>query len=157
MSSTEIDGSDSTAPLLPPDYVPNAHEEFMNPIMQEYFRQKLLNWRKELVKESESTLHNLQETSQAQPDISDQVTTDIQRGFELRTRERFFKLIGKIDQALERIANGTYGKCIVTGENIAIQRLDARPIATMTLEAQEAHERKEKMHKKAIGPKDKLI
>ncbi len=150
MNMKDIEAEDANAPLLPPDYVPSDSEEFMNPLMLQYFRQKLLTWRKELLQESAQTIQDLQETSQAVPDVGDQASADIQRTFELRTRERFYKLIGKIDHALERISNGTYGKCLVTDDNISIARLIARPIATMTLEAQEAHERQEQFNKKKI-------
>ncbi len=153
MVKSNISNSDSTAPLLPPDYLPTSDEKFMNPIMLEYFKQKLIKWRKELVSELNDTIHNLQENNSPQPDPADQASADSQRAFELRTRERFYKLTGKIDQALERISNGTYGQCVVTGENIAVKRLDARPIATMTIEAQEAHERKEQHHKKPYSDK----
>ncbi len=153
MVKSNISNSDSTTPLLSPDYIPSSDEDFMNPIMLEYFKQKLIKWRKELVGELNETIHNLQENNSPEPDPADQASADSQRAFELRTRERFYKLTGKIDQALERIDNGTYGQCVVTGENIAVKRLDARPIATMTIEAQEAHERNEQNNKKPFANK----
>ncbi len=153
MVKGNISNSDSTTPLLAPDYLPSSDEDFMNPIMLEYFKQKLIKWRKELVTELNETIHNLQENNNPEPDPADQASADSQRAFELRTRERFYKLIGKIDQALERINNGTYGQCLVTGEDISVQRLEARPIATMTLEAQEAHERNEQNNKKPSADK----
>lgn len=152
---SNTNNGDCTTPFLSPDYVPTSDEAFMNPIMLEYFRQKLGKWRKELVEELNETIHNLQENNSPEPDPADQASVDSQRAFELRTRERFYKLIGKIDQALERMDNGTYGQCLVTGENISIQRLEVRPIATMSIEAQEAHERNERNNKKL--PLDKPI
>jgi DnaK suppressor protein len=134
-------------PLLSPDYKPTRKEEFMNPQQREYFRQKLLDWRAELLRESHETLQNMQVESIAAPDISDRATNESDRALELRTRDRQRKLIGKIDEALQRIEDGTYGYCEVSGEQISLQRLEARPIATLTIEAQERHERMERMHR----------
>ncbi|HYD70016.1 RNA polymerase-binding protein DksA [Azospirillum sp.] len=133
-----------SSPLMPPDYKPSEDEPFMNPAMREYFRQKLLRWRAELLAESSETLHSLQEGGIQEPDIADRASAETDRALELRTRDRERKLISKIDAALERIADGTYGYCEETGEPIAVRRLDARPIATLSLEAQERHERMER-------------
>lgn len=116
----------------------------MNPIMKEYFRQKLLRWRAELLQESNETLQSLQEGGLQEPDIADRASAETDRALELRTRDRERKLIAKIDAALERIEDGTYGYCEETGEPISIGRLEARPIATLSLEAQERHERLER-------------
>lgn len=133
-----------TATLLPPDYVPSDDEEFMNPLQQEYFRQKLLRWRSELLEDSTETLASLQQENLAQPDLADRASMETDRAIELRTRDRERKLISKIDEALERIASGTFGYCEETDEPISLKRLEARPIATFSLEAQEMHERSEK-------------
>lgn len=119
----------------------------MNPVMAEYFRQKLLRWRLELLQESSETLHSLQEGGLQEPDIADRASAETDRSLELRTRDRERKLIAKIDDALERIEDGSYGLCEETGEPISIRRLDARPIATLSLEAQERHERQERTHR----------
>lgn len=131
-------------PLLSPDYRPTEDEEFMNPRQREYFRQKLNSWRGELLRESNETLRNLQSESLAVPDMSDRATKETDRALELRTRDRQRKLISKIDEALRRIDEGTYGYCEETDEPISIRRLEARPIATLSLEAQERHERMER-------------
>ena len=132
---------------MPKKYKPKKNEKFMNARMKEYFRQKLLDWKNELLKESSQTLVNLQkEENTAKPDITDRATEEIQRSIELRTRDRERKLINKIDAALKRIKDGTYGYCDETGDPISIKRLEARPIATLSLEAQELHERKEKIN-----------
>ncbi len=133
-----------SSPLLPSDYTPSEDEPFMNPTMREYFRQKLLRWRAELLAESTETLHSLQEGGIQEPDIADRASAETDRALELRTRARERKLISKIDAALERIADGSYGYCEETGEPISVRRLDARPIATLSLEAQERHERMER-------------
>ena len=132
---------------LPPDYRPGDDEEFMNPIQAEYFRQKLLRWRIELLEESNETLHHLQEESLSEPDIADRASLETDRALELRTRDRERKLIAKIDEALKRIEDGTYGYCEETAEPIALRRLEARPIATLSIEAQERHERMERTHR----------
>lgn len=125
-------------------YKPTQKEKFMNAKMKEYFRQKLLNWKNELLKESNQTLNNLQSDNVAKPDITDRASEEIDRSFELRTRDRERKLINKIDAALQRIEDGSYGYCDETGEPIGLKRLEARPVATLSLEAQEMHEKAEK-------------
>lgn len=139
--------SSKSGVTLPPDYKPSSKEEFMNPIMIQYFEQKLKTWRSDLLNASSSTLIQLQEGNEVEPDIADRATTETNRSLELRTRDRARKLIAKIDSALERIANGSYGYCDETGEPISLNRLEARPIATLSLEAQERHERMEKTHR----------
>jgi DnaK suppressor protein len=134
-------------PLLPPDYRPTENEEFMNPLMREYFRQKLLSWRADLLKDSNETLQHLQEETVPEADVTDRASTETDRFTELRTRDRERKLIGKIDSALRRIDDGSYGYCEETGDPIGIKRLDARPIATLSIEAQERHERMERMQR----------
>lgn len=129
---------------LPPGYRPTDREQFMNPLQQEYFKQKLLKWKQELINESNQTLASLQEESLSQPDLADRATAETDRALELRTRDRFRKLIAKIDSAIRRIDENTYGFCEETGEPIALKRLEARPIATLSVEAQERHERMER-------------
>lgn len=131
---------------LPKGYKPSANEEFMNDMQKEYFRQRLLAWREELLKDSEETLNNLKDGGMTVPDISDRASAEADKALELRTRDRMRKVISKIDAALERIEDGTYGYCEETGEPIGLERLIARPIATMTIEAQERHERMEKTY-----------
>ncbi|MFN8721868.1 MAG: RNA polymerase-binding protein DksA [Rhodospirillales bacterium] len=133
--------------MLPPDYRPVEDDEFMNPVMTEYFRQKLLAWRLELLRESEETLTNLQDGGLQEPDIADRASAETDRALELRTRDRARKLIQKIDAALRRIEDGSYGYCEETGEPIGVRRLEARPVATLSLEAQERHERLERTHR----------
>ena len=125
-------------------YKPTQKEKFMNAKMKEYFKQKLLNWKNELLKESSQTLNNLQSDNEAKPDITDRASEEIDRSFELRTRDRERKLINKINSALQRIEDGSYGYCEETGEPIGLKRLEARPVATLSLEAQEMHEKAEK-------------
>ena len=129
---------------LPKNYKPTQKEKFMNSKMKEYFRQKLMNWKKDLLKESSQTLNNLQNENEAKPDITDRASEEIDRSFELRTRDRERKLINKIDAALQRIEDGSYGYCDETGDPISIKRLEARPVATLSLEAQEMHEKAER-------------
>ena len=129
---------------LPKNYKPTQKEKFMNAKMKEYFRQKLVNWKNDLLKESSQTLNNLQNENEAKPDITDRASEEIDRSFELRTRDRERKLINKIDAALQRIEDGSYGYCDETGDPISIKRLEARPVATLSLEAQEMHEKAEK-------------
>jgi DnaK suppressor protein len=129
------------------DYRPTEDEPFMNPRQRDYFRQKLESWKEEILKESRETLENLQEESQNHPDMADRASSESDRALELRTRDRQRKLISKIDAALKRIEDGTYGYCEETGDPIGIARLDARPIATLSLEAQEMHERREKVYR----------
>ena len=132
---------------LPTGYRPSESEPFMNERQKEYFRRKLLAWKEEILRESRSTLSNLQEDIGALPDLADRASTETDRALELRARDRQRKLVSKIESALRRIDEGEYGYCEVTGEPISLKRLDARPIATMTLEAQERHERREKVHR----------
>jgi DnaK suppressor protein len=131
-------------PTLPPDYRPNEREPFMNEMQREYFRRKLLRWRDELLRDSSQTLAHLQEESLQEPDIADRASLETDRSLELRTRDRERKLIAKIDEALRRIEEGTYGYCEETAEPISLKRLEARPIATLSIEAQERHERLER-------------
>ena len=127
------------------NYRPTIKEKFMNSKMKEYFRLKLVNWKKDLLKESSQTLKKLQkEENSPKPDLTDRATEEIERSFELKTRDRERKLINKINEALKRIDDGSYGYCEETGEPIGIKRLEARPVATLSLEAQEMHEKKEK-------------
>ena len=133
---------------LPPGYQPTDSEPFMNETMKEYFRHKLVSWREELLRESDETLTHLQQEGGAQEaDLADRATTETDRALELRTRDRERKLISKIDAALERLIDGSYGYCEETGEPIGVRRLDARPIATLSIEAQESHERLERTHR----------
>jgi len=132
---------------LPSDYRPSEDEEFMGPLQVEYFRQKLLRWRAELLADSSETLRHLQEESLLKPDITDRASLETERAIELRTRDRERKLISKIDAALARLDTGTYGYCEETDEPIGIRRLEARPIATLSIEAQERHERMERTHR----------
>ena len=121
---------------LPKNYKPTKKEKFMNAKMKEYFRLKLVNWKNELLKESSQTLSNLQSENEAKPDVTDRASEEIDRSFELRTRDRERKLINKIEAALQRINDGSYGYCDETGDPISIKRLEARPVATLSLEAQ---------------------
>jgi DnaK suppressor protein len=132
---------------LPHDYRPSDAEEFMNPQHTEYFRLKLLRWRSDLLRDADDTLASLSEGGIHEADITDRASVETDRALELRTRDRARKLINKIDQALQRIENGTYGFCEETGEPIGLRRLEARPIATMSIEAQERHERMERVHR----------
>ena len=131
--------------FLPEDYRPAESEPFMNDLQLEYFRRKLIVWKQELLGQSAETIDNLQESARSVPDLADRASEETDRALELRTRDRQRKLVGKIDAALRRIENGEYGYCEVSGEPISLKRLDARPIATMTVEAQSAHERHEKI------------
>ena len=133
--------------FLPDDYRPAENEPFMNERQLEYFRRKLLVWKQELMSQSAETIDNLQDSARNVPDITDRASEETDRALELRTRDRQRKLVAKIDAALRRIENGEYGYCEATGEPISLKRLDARPIATMTLEAQEKHERRERVHR----------
>ncbi|MCS6933323.1 MAG: RNA polymerase-binding protein DksA [Acetobacteraceae bacterium] len=132
---------------LPPDYRPSEDEPFMNDLQLAYFRQKLLRWRAELLREAGETLSSLGQGGIAEADLTDRASVETDRALELRTRDRARKLIAKIDQALERIENGTYGYCEETGEPIGLKRLEARPIATLSIEAQERHERMERVYR----------
>jgi DnaK suppressor protein len=131
---------------LPAGYKPTDEEEYMNPVMVEYFRQKLVNWRSELLKDSQETINNLKEENWHEADIADRASLETEAGVELRTRNRYLKLVSKIDEALKRIQEGEYGYCEETGDPIGVGRLEARPIASMTIEAQERHERMEKQY-----------
>ena len=133
--------------LVPNDYFPLDDEPFMNEIQVEYFRQKLISWKNELVSDSKVTIESLQDSTRAIPDITDRASEETDRALELRTRDRQRKLVAKIDSALRRIEDGEFGYCEETGDPISLRRLDARPIATMSLEAQERHERREKVHR----------
>jgi DnaK suppressor protein len=129
------------------EYRPNEDEEFMSRRQLEYFKQKLLNWKDDILRESRETLSHLQSETENHPDLADRASSETDRALELRTRDRQRKLIAKIDEALRRIEDGSYGYCEETGEPIGIARLDARPIATLSLEAQERHERRERVHR----------
>ncbi len=120
--------SEASSTILPPDYAPTEKEEFMNPVMKEYFRQKLEAWKEEIIRESKSTIETLQADVGTQPDIADRASAETDRSLELRARDRQRKLISKIDSALRRIEDGTYGYCEETGEPIGLKRLDARPV-----------------------------
>jgi DnaK suppressor protein len=128
-------------------YKPREDEPFMNERQREYFRIKLLNWKEDILKESRETLAHLQDDNNILPDLADRASTETDRSLELRTRDRQRKLISKIDAALKRIDDGTYGYCEETGEPISLRRLDARPIATLSIEAQERHERRERVYR----------
>ena len=133
--------------FLPDDYRPAEDEPFMNDRQLEYFRRKLLVWKQELLDQSAETLDNLTESARNVPDLADRASEETDRALELRTRDRQRKLIAKIDAALRRIDNGEYGYCEMTGEPISLKRLDARPIATLSIEAQERHERRERVYR----------
>ena len=138
----------ATAALINDDsYRPSEDEEFMNDRQREYFRKKLLKWKDDLIKESRETLSHLQSETENHPDLVDRASSEADRALELRTRDRQRKLITKIDDAVRRIEDGSYGYCEETGEPIGVARLDARPIATLSLEAQERHERRERVHR----------
>lgn len=130
-----------------PDYRPSDDEPFMNERQKDYFRRKLIAWREEILRESRETLAALQTESENHPDIADRASSETDRAIELRARDRQRKLISKIEAALARIEDGSYGYCEDTGEPIALRRLDARPIATLSLEAQERHERRERVYR----------
>ena len=133
--------------FLPDDYTPAEGEPFMNDRQVEYFRRKLIAWKNDLLMESRETIEGLQDGTRNIPDMADRASEETDRALELRTRDRQRKLVSKIDAALRRIDEGEYGYCDVTGEPISLKRLNARPIATMSLEAQERHERREKVHR----------
>ncbi|NRP44845.1 RNA polymerase-binding transcription factor DksA [Aliiroseovarius sp. xm-v-225] len=133
--------------FLPDDYQPAEYEPFMNERQQEYFRRKLEAWKAELLDESRHTIEGLQDNTRNIPDIADRASEETDRALELRTRDRQRKLVAKIEQALRRLEEGEYGYCEETGDPISLKRLDARPIATLSLEAQERHERREKVHR----------
>ena len=137
----------ATALVVDEDYRPSEDEAFMNERQIVYFRNKLLKWRDDILRESKETLSHLQAETENHPDVADRASSETDRALELRTRDRQRKLISKIDEALRRIEDGSYGYCEETGEPITIARLDARPIATLSLEAQERHERRERVHR----------
>ncbi len=133
--------------VLPDDYRPSEDEPFMNELQRMYFRQKLLNWKEEIIRQTKETLAGLHEESTQHADLADRATSETDRALELRARDRQRKLIAKIDAALARIEDGSYGYCEETGEPIGLKRLDARPIATLSVEAQERHERRERVYR----------
>lgn len=135
-----------SAVILPPDYVPSLDEEYMNDLQVEYFRQKLLAWKKSLLNQSQDTLEDLRQGGLNQPDDIDRASMETDKALDLRTKDRTRKLISKINDALKRIEDGTYGYCEETGEPIGLERLEARPVATLSIEAQERHERMEKTY-----------
>ena len=135
------------APVATMEYRPTEAEPFMNPRQREYFRFKLESWKEEILRESRETLDSLQEENQNHPDMADRASSETDRAIELRARDRQRKLIAKIDEALGRIEDGTYGYCEETGEPISLRRLEARPIATLSVEAQERHERRERVYR----------
>ncbi len=148
VAKSDVKGEALAGPrVVPADdgYVPNGSEEFMNPRQQAFFRRLLVDWKRDILAESESTLASLQDGPLKEPDITDRASSETDWALELRTRDRQRKLIAKIDAALRRLEEGEYGYCEVTGEPISLGRLIARPIATMTLEAQERHERQERI------------
>jgi len=150
---------DATAPILsrrdemkaevflPEDYKPAEDEPFMNDRQLEYFRRKLIDWKSEILEDSRDTIEGMKDSTRNIPDVADRASEETDRALELRTRDRQRKLVAKIDSALRRIEEGEYGYCEITGEPISLKRLDARPIATLSLEAQERHERREKVHR----------
>lgn len=144
VSSVDDSGKTPT-PINDDEYRPAVDEEFMNPRQLEYFRRKLLRWKDDILREAAGTLQHLQKESLREPDVTDRASSETDWSIELRTRDRQRKLIAKIEAALRRIDEGEYGYCEVTGEPISLARLEARPIATMTVEAQERHERQEKV------------
>ena len=131
----------------PEEYRPSEGEPFMNERQLEYFKQKLLDWKEDILRESRETVTHLQKETENHPDLADRASSETDRALELRTRDRQRKLISKIDEALRRIEDGSYGYCEETGEPITLARLEARPIATLSLEAQERHERRERVHR----------
>src|ERR1700674_1601117 len=128
-------------------YQPTDKEPFMNERQRQYFRAKLLAWKEDILKEARETLQHLQDENQNHPDVADRASSETDRAIELRARDRQRKLIAKIDAALQRLEDGTYGYCEETGEPISLRRLDARPIATLSVEAQERHERRERIYR----------
>jgi DnaK suppressor protein len=142
-----VDRAKASAIVLPQDYRPSEDEPFMNEYQRLYFRQKLINWKEDIIRQTKETLEGLHEDSVQHADLADRATSETDRALELRARDRQRKLISKIDAALARIEDGTYGYCEETGEPIGLKRLDARPIATLSLEAQERHERRERVYR----------
>jgi DnaK suppressor protein len=146
MQVQENTGSSKRKVNLPEDYKPSEKEKYMNPMQLEYFRQKLIGWKNELLSESRQTIDHLSEENWQEPDINDRASLETDTTLELRTRDRYRKLLDKIDNALEKVEAGEYGYCEETGDEIGIRRLEARPIATLTVEAQERHENYERLH-----------
>lgn len=146
---TGLEGEESmkAETFVPEDYIPAEDEPFMNDRQLEYFRRKLVAWKNDILADSRDTIEGLQGNTRNIPDVADRASEETDRALELRTRDRQRKLVAKIESALRRIDEGEYGYCEVTGEPISLKRLDARPIATMTLEAQERHERRERVHR----------
>jgi DnaK suppressor protein len=144
-TATEIDGLETARRAIPADYVPSETESYMNESQQDYFRLLLLEWKRSILSAANATLQSLQDGPMREADLNDRASSETDWGIELRTRDRQRKLIAKIDSALRRIDAGEYGFCEVTGDPIGLKRLIARPVATMTVEAQEAHERREKI------------
>jgi DnaK suppressor protein len=145
--SPPVPGESLMSEVLDSTYKPSDNEPFMNDRQVEYFRAKLLVWKEEILKESKETIGHLQEENHILPDVADRASSESDRSLELRTRDRQRKLISKIDSALKRIVDGTYGYCEETGDPISLKRLDARPIATLSIEAQERHERRERVYR----------
>jgi DnaK suppressor protein len=145
--SIDLGENTSMSLVLDQDYKPHDQEPFMNERQVEYFRQKLLNWKEDIIRESRETLGHLQDENHILPDIADRASSETDRSLELRTRDRQRKLISKIDAALKRIADGSYGFCEESGDPIGLKRLDARPIATLSIEAQERHEKRERVYR----------
>ena len=133
--------------VLEKDYVPSEKEPFMNERQQAYFRAKLHNWKEDILRESKETISHLQDENHILPDVADRASSETDRSLELRTRDRQRKLISKIDSALKRLDDGSYGYCEETGDPISLKRLDARPIATLSIEAQERHEKRERVYR----------
>ena len=132
---------------LEQDYKPSDSEPFMNERQVEYFRRKLLSWKEDILRESKETINHLQDENHILPDVADRASSETDRSLELRTRDRQRKLISKIDSALKRIEDGSYGYCEESGDPIGLKRLDARPIATLSIEAQERHEKRERVYR----------
>lgn len=146
-SSNETVDPTVSSIVIESGYQPSEHEPFMNERQREYFRRKLLGWKDDILKESRETLVNLQEENQNHSDLADRASSETDRAIELRARDRQRKLIAKIDAALDRLEDGSYGYCEETGEPISLKRLEARPIATLSVEAQERHERRERVYR----------
>lgn len=141
----EADILENAKKVLPADYVPSEDEEYMNPLHQAYFQKLLIEWKRSIREAADQTLQSLQDGPIREADLNDRASSETDWGIELRTRDRQRKLVAKIDSALRRLEEGEYGYCEVTGDPIGLKRLIARPVATMTVEAQEAHERREKI------------
>ena len=145
VAAKDLDNLARVTAALPADYTPSEDEEYMGDAQQDYFRKLLLEWKKSILSASSATLQSLQDGPLREADLNDRASSETDWGIELRTRDRQRKLVSKIDAALRRIDSGEYGYCEVTGDPIGLRRLIARPVATMTVEAQEAHERREKV------------